>query len=244
MPDRTFFYAPVVVEQEESFSLDSRQYHHVVNVLRMGPGDTLEIVNGRGLIIRATITGLEQKRVLCRAEAVERSRNELPVPITLAVALVKQQPYEWMVEKATELGVARIQPLLTDRVVRSGLRLERLEKKAIAAMKQAERAILPIIGTPQPLRSFLSEPPPENVFVAAQELDKASILDLFTHNQLTDVVILIGPEGGWSQAELELFAQKDLRSFQLGRRRLRTETAAITALSQLSIVFESSVMNT
>lgn len=244
MPDRTFFYAPVVVEQGESFILGNSQYNHIVNVLRMGPGDTLEVVNGRGLIIRATISHLEKKRVHCRAEAVEQSRNELSVHITLAVGLIKQQRYEWMVEKATELGVARIQPLLTDRVVRTGLRPERLEKKAIAAMMQSERAVLPAVESPQSLETFLDWLAPENTFVAAQELDKTSILDLFTHNQLTNAIILIGPEGGWSQAELEQFARKDLHSFQLGRRRLRTETAAVTALSQLSIVLESSVMNT
>lgn len=244
MPDRTFFYAPVQVEQGEVFTLDNSQYNHVVNVLRVPVNSSIEVVNGSGLIIQANIIKIDNRRVVCRATEIAHSENELPVTVTLAVALIKQQRYEWMVEKATELGVSRIQPLFTERVVRTGLRLDRLEKKAMAAMKQAERAVLPDIESPQSLEQFLSAIPSENTFIAAQELDNATILDLFTHTHITDAFILIGPEGGWSQEELARFTRMKLQCFRLGRRRLRTETAAIAAINQLSMVVESGRINT
>ncbi len=238
MPDRSYFYAPIDVEQGEPFRLEGEQYNHIVNVLRMAEQDQLDVVNGRGTIIRSTIRSVHPNSIECLAREVSFSTNELPLQVTLAVGIIKQPRFEWMVEKVTELGVAKIQPLLTDRVVRKGLRQQRLKKKAIAAMEQSERAVLPDIAELVPLEEYLENVSIENTAVAAQQLDNVSILDLLKQNTRKYVTLLIGPEGGWSQRELEQFTQTKMPSFRLCQRRLRTETAAVTAMSQLAAALE------
>lgn len=238
MPDRSYFYAPIDVEQGESFQLGGKQYNHIVNVLRMTEQDQLDVVNGRGTLIRSTIVSVNSKSIECLAREVSFPANELPLRVTVAVGMIKQQRFEWMVEKTTELGVAKIQPLLTDRVIRKGLRQQRLRKKAIAAMEQSERAVLPDIAEMRPLEEYLDNVPVENTIVAAQQLDNVSILDLLSQNTRKYINILIGPEGGWSQRELELFTRKKMPGFRLCQRRLRTETAAVTAMSQLAAALE------
>ncbi|HKJ69665.1 MAG TPA: RsmE family RNA methyltransferase [bacterium] len=238
MPDRSYFYAPIEVEQGESFQLGGKQYNHIVNVLRMAERDQLDVVDGRGTLIRSTILSINNNHVECIAREVSSSANELPCRVALAVGMIKQQRFEWMVEKATELGVVKIQPLITDRVVRKGIRRDRLKKKAIAAMEQSERAVLPGIAELRPLDEYLEHVPVENTIVAAQQLDNVSILDLLSQNTRESMNILIGPEGGWSQRELESFTRRKLRRVRLGQRRLRTETAAITAISQVAAILE------
>ncbi len=239
MADRTFFYAPIHVQPGQIFQLEGEKYKHIVNVLRMGKGDSLDVVNGQGVIVSSSIEAITRDAVQCRAQEVAISRNEFPVKITLAVGIVKQQRYEWMVEKITELGVTGLQPVLSDRVVRKGLRMDRLRKKAVAAMQQAERAVLPVISEPVQLSEYFNTISPENSFVAAQNLDKFTLADLNIRLQAESIIIFIGPEGGWSRSEIELFQDRGVRSFRLCPRRLRTETAAVSALSQLSTLLES-----
>jgi 16S rRNA (uracil1498-N3)-methyltransferase len=238
MPDKSYFYAPVQVAAGEEFEIVGPQYNYIANVKRNSPGEELEIVDGRGHIILSQIQNIDKKTVRCIAREVVSSANEIPVHITVAVALIKQQRYEFMVEKATELGAHTIQPLLTQRVVRKGFRGDRLEKKAIAAMEQSERAYLPEIPDPVELKKYIANLDNNHLFVAAQSAESKSLIDLLSKREYDNIIILIGPEGGWSDSELSLFSEQQIQNFHLGRRRLRTETAALSALSQVSLFFE------
>lgn len=240
MPNQSYLYIPIDGEPGASYSLNGDQYHYIVNVLRMAENEPLDVVNGSGLIIHSTILEITKKNLKCEIREVVPASNEIPIEVTLAVGVVKQQRFEWMVEKATELGVREIQPLLTDRVVRKALRTDRLKKKAVAAMQQSERAFLPVIKEPVDLSEYLSDISAENAVIAAQELDNASILHLLNHSAFEKIVIFIGPEGGWSQAEIGCFSEKGIRSIRLSKRRLRTETAAVAAMSQLVAATELS----
>lgn len=238
MPDKSYFYAPVDVNPGEEFNISGRLYNYIANVKRNSVGDELEIVDGRGYIIQSKIQDIDKKAIHCLAREISRTENEIPIHITLAVALIKQQRYEFLVEKATELGVHAIQPLLTQRVVRKGIRHERLQKKAIAAMEQSERAFLPEIPDPVELKKYIANLANNQLFVAAQSAKSKSLIDLLSKREYDNMIILIGPEGGWSDSELSLFNERQIQNFHLGKRRLRTETAALSALSQVSLFFE------
>ncbi len=238
MPDKSYFYAPVSAEAGDSFEVTGQVYNHITRVLRNSVGDHLYIIDGRGHIIYARLEEISKHAVYCSAVQVEATQNELPVRVTLAVGLIKQQRYELMVEKLTELGVQSIQPLITQRVVRKGFRRNRLEKKSIAAMEQSMRAFLPEILDPIDLQELLRNTGQSEVYVAAQAAKDKSLIDLSSKRVYDSIIILIGPEGGWSSAELSLFTEHNLQFFHLGSRRLRTETAAIAAMSQLSLFLE------
>ncbi|MBS1272344.1 MAG: Ribosomal RNA small subunit methyltransferase E [Candidatus Marinimicrobia bacterium] len=239
MPDRTLFYAPIHVTSGDIFQISGAEFNHIIKVLRKSANDTIEVVNGTGDVIHATITEVKKDSVTCRAEEANTLDTELPIQVTLAVGLIKNQRYEWMAEKATELGVTSIQPLQTDRVVRSGFRKDRLEKKIIAAMKQSERAVLPRIFEPVELSEYLTNNPQSHLVYASQNPEYPMLSNYCTQHNFEDITILIGPEGGWSDAEFELFRKHDVLPVHLGRRRLRTETAAIAAISQVAFLYES-----
>ena len=230
MPDQPFFYSPIDVKSGEEFLVDSEEFDHIVKSLRMSVGDSVEFVNGAGMVIHSIITQIKNDELACRAESVEPSQNELPLHVTAAVGLIRRQRFEWMVEKLTELGVHSIQPIHSEHVVRSGLRDDRLHRKAIAAMKQSKRAVLPQIDTPRSFQDWLQTTTPEKTFVAAQTSNGGRLTSVRDY-LIGDVAYAVGPEGGWSDAELEMLRQRGVRTFSLGERRLRTETAAVAILA-------------
>lgn len=239
MPDCTLFYAPVTVTPGDLFEITGSEYNHLVKALRYADGDQVDVADGQGNVIVSTIVSVENGTATCQADQVVTSENEIPVYITLGVGLVQNQRYEWMVEKTTELGVHKIQPLFTDRVVRSGYRHDRLEKKAIAAMKQSERSVLPLISKPCSVPDFMDNLDSDHNFYAIQDMQYPGWMNFSGLPNFSSIAILIGPEGGWSDKELSLFRDNDIQPVHLGNRRLRTETAAVTALSQLTGLIET-----
>jgi len=237
MPDQTFFYFPATTNIGEEFLVDSDEYNHIVKSLRKMVGDQVDIVNGNGQIIHARISEINKKTLRCQTQSIEQSSNELPIRVSAAIALIKQQRFEWMAEKLTELGVSKIQPLLTHRVVRSGFRKERIEKKVISAMKQSERAVLPKINEPMEFSQWIELAKPERTFFAAQSANQTR-LNVFRETFDEEITFAIGPEGGWSDSELQLMLDRDIRSYHLGSRRLRTETAAIASLTEIAASIE------
>ncbi|MCF7802782.1 MAG: 16S rRNA (uracil(1498)-N(3))-methyltransferase [Candidatus Marinimicrobia bacterium] len=239
MPDRTLFYMPVQGLPGDVYQISGSEYDHIVKALRKSVDDPLEVVDGTGRILHSTIIDIQKDSVTCSIDDVELPDNELPVHVTLAVALIKNQRYEWMVEKATEMGVAEIQPLNTDRVVRSGFRGDRLRKKAIAAMKQSERAVLPAIRGPVELAEYLETLSADSAFYARQNQSFPMLSNYQDNSTFHHITVLIGPEGGWSDKELDNFESHEFRPLSLGARRLRTETAAVTAMSQIALLWDS-----
>lgn len=237
MPDQTYFYSPVTVKCGEEFLVDTDEFNHIVKSLRKSVGDEIDFVNGFGQIIHAEITAIQNHQLQCRAIRIEREQNELPVRVTAGVSLIKQQRFEWMVEKLTELGVYHIQPLITDRVVHTSFRVRRLEKKIIAAMKQSERAVLPKLHDPIKFHEWFDSIKTELTFVATQS-ESASGLDSLQNTFAGEMMFVIGPEGGWSNAELDFLNKKQTHTFSLGQRRLRTETAAIATMAEIRSLSE------
>lgn len=228
------FFAPDIKETLELPESDSR---HAVKVLRMREGDELQVIDGRGTAYTCRLADAHHKHA-----AVEIiSSNPMPLPwkqkLAVAVAPTKHNDrMEWLVEKMTEVGVNTIIPLLCERSERREIKTERLEKIAISAMKQSLKATLPTIMEMTPLREVIKMMPEAQRVVAYCDPTIPRIDFAQSYQPGLDTLILIGPEGDFSPSEIEQTLAAAFRPVTLGDNRLRTETAALYALSACHIL--------
>lgn len=216
--------------------LSAAASQHVHLVLRMSVGEELILFCGDNREFAARIASIEKKKVMVQLNAVSMVNRESPRQIHLGQAISKGERMEWVVQKAVELGVSSITPLLT---LRSVVRLdaERLAKKvaqwqaiAIAACEQSGRNHVPMIHLPCPLSHYLEQCQAANKCLLHPYEAKSWRESVLSEG---DIALLIGPEGGFSEAEVELAKQYQFQSLSLGPRILRTETATLAALSIL-----------
>lgn len=212
--------------------LPAEEAHHAFHVLRLRAGTRVGLLDGRGTVARAELA--EPGKRGCRALIVERERRppERKAHIHLAVAPTKQmERFEWFLEKATEIGVDRITPILTSRGERRVLKLERLQKVLIGAMKQSQRAWLPRLDalTPLPLLDGMAS----QKFFGWCEGEHAGFTSAY--DPAREALVLIGPEGDFTSEEAEALRGKGFRAVGLGAARLRTETAALAACTWMSL---------
>lgn len=205
--------------------LDGKPAHYLANVLRLTEGAELLLFDGTSGEWLAVIRGVAKKRLVLEVLRPTRPAEVLP-PLTLAFAPVKRSPLEWLVEKATELGVARLQPVVTQRTVVERLNLERLAAIAIEAAEQCGRTRLPVIAPPVKLQALVEDPGGRLLF--ADETGGVPMLSALTQGATT---ILTGPEGGFTPEERSAILATGAVGVSLGPRILRAETAAITAVS-------------
>lgn len=223
------FYSPDIAETRMLPESDSR---HAVRVLRMTEGDELQVIDGRGSVYTCRIVEAHSKHAA--VEIISCHKQQLPWSQQLAVAVAPTKHLdrmEWLVEKMTEVGVNRIIPLRTDRSERRDIKVERLEKIAVAAMKQSLKATLPVIDPMSSLQSLLKLMPEAQRFVAYcnPEIPRVDLAKSYV--PFRDTLILIGPEGDFTPAEIRNTLDAGFRPVTLGDNRLRTETAALFALS-------------
>ena len=208
--------------------LDSKQANYLGNVMRMGEGGELLLFDGNSGEWLARITKAAKKRMTL--EVVSRTREPETIPdVWLAFAPVKRSATDWLVEKATELGVARLIPVMTQRTVAERVKIERLEAIAIEAAEQCGRTRLPDIEEPMPLKHLLEHGNTARTLYFADEAGGEWPPDAFTAGACT---ILIGPEGGFTDEERAMIrAAPNTVAISLGPRILRAETAALAALA-------------
>ena len=219
-------------------TLPPEESRHGVQVLRLGAGDAITVVDGRGTYYDAVITQAHAKRCGFRVEQTRREAAR-PCRVHLAVAPTKNlDRTEWLVEKLVEVGVDQISFLTCAHSERRVLKTERLVKKAVAAMKQAGRATLPVIDDLQPLAKFLRVPTeaPQR-FIAYVDFDNPIYLKQAAQPR-GSYVVLVGPEGGFSSAEIDQARQAGYQGVSLGNYRLRTETAGLVAGIILNLINE------
>ena len=233
------FYCPDI---ESSPVLPESDSRHCIRVLRMDCGDEVEVVDGRGGLYRCTIAAANQHRALLDI----RERVELPKvwkpEITIAIAPTKHMDrMEWVVEKLVEIGVDRIVPLLGRRSERKEIKLERLEKIAVSAMKQSLKAVLPEIREMCPVEEFLEAFPcggsaGRQGFICYCDADTPRRLLSREYEAGRDVAVMIGPEGDFSPEEVAKALACGYMATTLGDNRLRTETAALVACDTIQIL--------
>jgi 16S rRNA (uracil1498-N3)-methyltransferase len=215
------------VRPDAEVAIRGREFHHGAKVRRVETGEAIEIVDADGTAWSAEVIDVTAAAIIARAGATLPSR-ESPLEITLALALIRPEKFELVIQKATELGVARIVPLLSERVelrVERVLgRIERWERIAEEAVKQSGRARTPLIDSPVPLPGILAQRGLRIVFDADTPAGELP-------SQCDGVVLLVGPEGGFSPAEMEQCLAAGSVVARLGPRRLRAETAAIAAVT-------------
>lgn len=237
------FYCSHPLAIGASFALPEHVAHHI-QVLRLAQGQTVCLFNGEGGEYAATLTVIEKKRVQVEIKAFLPHDAELPYAITLAQALPESSKMDWIIEKAVELGVAGIQPLSAQRCVVK-LSAERAEKKLahwqgiiVSAAEQCGRNRLAHLGQ---VNDF-------NHWIANQDLHQRILLSPHAEQSLSNwarhhppqaLALLIGPEGGFSQAEENLALSQGVLALSMGPRVLRTETAGLAAIATLNALWES-----
>jgi 16S rRNA (uracil1498-N3)-methyltransferase len=222
------FYAPDITTP--LYTLPEEESGHCVRVLRLKEGDSLHITDGRGTLYRAVVEESHPKHCTIRIVEEHPEWEKRPYRLTVAVAPTKNiDRIEWFVEKATECGIDRIVPILCDHSERKVVKQERLEKIAASAMKQSLKAYLPHIDPLTPIKEILAEPFEGVKLIAHCEEDMERIFLGDVVSKGDDVLVLIGPEGDFSVAEIEAARKAGFREITLGNARLRTETAALAA---------------
>ncbi|MCM1076110.1 MAG: 16S rRNA (uracil(1498)-N(3))-methyltransferase [Bacteroides sp.] len=228
------FFAPDIEESHELPESDSR---HAVKVLRMRAGDELQVIDGRGNVYSCRLADEHPKHAAVEILSVTPQSLPWSQQLVVAVAPTKHiDRMEWLVEKMTEIGVNTIIPLLCDRSERREIKTERLEKIAVSAMKQSLKATLPIITPMTPLRDVIAMMPEAQRMVAYCDQSIPRVDFAQTYQPHRDTLILIGPEGDFSPTEIARTLDAGFRPVTLGDNRLRTETAALYALSACHII--------
>lgn len=213
--------------------LSATESHHAVNVLRLKKGDQIMILNGKGTVTIATLTEMNAKGCGYDLDKQEEVPSR-PFRLHIAFGVLKQSDrMEWMIEKATEIGVDELTPLICERSERKKVNTGRLEKTAISAIKQSKQPYLPVINPAQKMDEFLGGHIPGYIAHCNDGLRKP--LREFDQS-LNSVTILIGPEGDFSPAEVESALSAGWQPVSLGESRLRAETAAIVACHSIHLL--------
>ena len=237
MADRYFVEVPIT---GEAARLIGHEAHHLAHVMRAKAGQPVTLFDGSGAEFSATITRVGRAEINLHVDARHELDRELRFAITLGVALPKGDRQKWLVEKATELGVARLVPLITERSNdrESPAALDKLRRAVIEASKQCGRNRLMQIATPVPAGEFFGA----DEFVSTTE---AAQLRLIAHpgggklelpaEGPASVAIAVGPEGGFTDAELDAARESNWQAVDLGTRILRIETAALALIARIAL---------
>lgn len=226
-----YFYEPLITSSTHVYTISEETSKHCVQVLRMKEGDRIDVTNGMGQIFEASITVAHKKntQVQISAERTEPAPNQ---KIILGISLLKNAVrLEWLFEKATEMGVHTIVPLICERTIHERFKMERMQNILQSAMIQSQQACLPILSSPLDFNSFLTNYKAGQQLIAhCEPTEKKSIKNIKLED---DCILLIGPEGDFSPNEIDQAISSQYQAIGLGPTRLRTETAGLFALSVL-----------
>jgi 16S rRNA (uracil1498-N3)-methyltransferase len=227
-----FFYAEDIKTGLTQFALNEDTSKHVAQVLRMQTGEQLQLTDGKGTLFIAEI--MEDNRKKCVVKILSCSdQPKAEKKITIAISLVKNSTrFEWFLEKATEIGVSEIIPLLCSRTEKQHFRHDRMKNILISAMLQSQQTWLPNLHEPTKYTSFINLPDSNKKFIAHCEAGEQRV-ELSNYHLFMNATILIGPEGDFSMEEIKLALQSNFIPVTLGNTRLRTETAGVVAATLL-----------
>lgn len=212
---------------------ESGQIHYLLNVLRLTEGAEVILLDDQSGEWRARIIEAGKKRLTLSVEEMLRPREEVP-DLWLLTAPIRRERFQWIVEKATELGVARICPVKTERTNNERLNETRLRAHMIEAAEQCERTALPLLEPLQPLTELLANWPAERQLIFCDEAGGVPMSELQIQ---MPAAILIGPEGGFSDHERQLISScANSHPITLGPNILRADTAVVAAIAQFQVI--------
>lgn len=206
--------------------IDADEQQHIAKVLRMREGEEIFLTDGKGNLAQGTLI-FEGKKVSLEVTEVKENTPDFSPKLHIAIAPTKNiDRIEFFLEKAVEMGISEVSFILTDQTERKNISVEKLRKQAIGASKQSLRSHFPKVNDLQKFSDFIKNLDSENTFVAHcnENLERKNINDI---PKLENCTFLIGPEGDFSEREIQLLAEKGIKAVSLGNQRLRTETAGI-----------------
>lgn len=227
------FYTPDILVKNE---LPDEEAQHCIRVLRLSQGDEIMLTDGHGSFYKAEISMATGKK--CFVSVIERIQQEKPWPCHLHIAMAPTKNMdrnEWFAEKATEIGFDELTFLNCRFSERKVIKNERIEKILVSAIKQSLKATLPVLNEMTDFDKFISHDFPGQKFIAhCYEGEKPLLKDVIRKGE--DALVLIGPEGDFSQEEVEKALAKGFQPISLGKSRLRTETAALVACHTMNLM--------
>ena len=222
------FYLHQKIENPKIKITDERLVHQWCNVFRYNVGSEVILFDGSGMEYNAVIEKLGNREV----EVGVVSKREAVIPerkITLCISLIKKDNLEWVIEKATELGVSKIVPIISERSEKKNFNIDRAQKIIIEAAEQCGRGDVPVLESSKQLVDSIEDLEGEIIIFDPSGVPFDSSLLTTNYNLLS---IFIGPEGGWSPSEIERFKDSNIKIFSLGKLVLRAETAVVAALAK------------
>ena len=233
------FYNPDIDLNFNEFSFGKEESRHIIKVLRKRENDWLNITNGKGFLAKAIIKQANPKKCVVKIQSFEKQINPRKYHLHIAIAPTKlNDRFEWFLEKATEIGIDEITPIICDNSERKVLKMERMQKVLISAMKQSLKFELPKLNKPSNFSEFIDKPWVHKKFIA-------HCVDVEAKNTLKNIskpgenlLVLIGPEGDFSTKEIGIALQHKFIPLSLGLSRLRTETAGVVVCSTISVLNE------
>ncbi|MCX6171431.1 MAG: 16S rRNA (uracil(1498)-N(3))-methyltransferase [Flavobacterium sp.] len=232
------FYNPNISETATSFVFDKEESKHIIKVLRKKESDILHVTNGLGFLFITQITVASDTKCTIKINSFEKQEPS-KFNLHLAVAPTKMnERYEWFLEKAVEIGIQEITPIICEHSERKVIKTDRFQKILESALKQSLHCYLPKLNEPILFKDYIKLNKLGQLFIAhCEETDRKSLKNELKINE--DVTILIGPEGDFSINEIEMAVANNFIPVSLGNTRLRTETAAIVACH--SVVFKNEI---
>jgi 16S rRNA (uracil1498-N3)-methyltransferase len=231
------FYNPDINKTTTQITFDKTESRHIVRVLRKKEDDILNITNGKGFLFDAKITIASDKK--CIAIIINAKEKQKPWHYYLHIAIAptkNNDRFEWFLEKATEIGIDEITPIICNNSERRIVKLERFEKIVQSAMKQSLKFTLPKLNQPVKFNEFINQKFEGEIYIAhCEEGENKNLLkEVVSPSEKT--TILIGPEGDFSSLEIEKALAKKFIPISLGESRLRTETAGLVAVNTVSFI--------
>jgi 16S rRNA (uracil1498-N3)-methyltransferase len=240
------FFAPSFDPGDETVLLPRDEAEHLTRVLRIGPGDTVAIFDGRGQEFLARVVTAHRRDVRVQLLSRVEPAAEASVPLTLIQAVVKGDKMDDIIRDAVMLGIAAIQPVVSARsevtvaaLGRAG-RVDRWRRVALASVKQSRRALVPEIRVPLTFETWLDDPRPSTTLMLVEPGAGADVMPLSVLRDQPvplDAAIIVGPEGGWTEAEWSTARDQHIRLVTLGRRTLRADAVPVAAISVLQFLW-------
>lgn len=218
--------------------LDTDESVHCVRVLRHREGDEIDVIDGEGCLMHCTLLDADPRGATARIIETEKGFGSHPYRLTMAVCPTKNADrFEWFAEKATEIGLDVLAPVIGEHSERKVLKTDRLERLVKSAAKQSLKGAVPRILQPKSVKEFIESAPGDAIKMICYCFDgeKHSVRELLAsyEGDSPEIIILIGPEGDFSTAEAELALSRGWQPVSLGNSRLRTETAALVAATMV-----------